>query len=93
MEKGIEFGFEHYMEQIPEMGTVDPRASSPLVLAYIGDCVFDLIIKMMVAGRGNRQVHKLHEGGTCSVPEREKRAQCLPGKKSVDHRLQACHRF
>ena len=61
MEKGIEFGFEHYMEQIPEMGTVDPRASSPLVLAYIGDCVFDLIIKMMVAGRGNRQVHKLHE--------------------------------
>ena len=61
MEKGIEFGFEHYMEQIPEMGTVDPRASSPLVLAYIGDCVFDLIIKMMVAGRGNRQVHKQHE--------------------------------
>ena len=61
MEKGIEFGFEHYMEQIPGMGTVDPRTSSPLVLAYIGDCVFDLIIKMMVAGRGNRQVHKLHE--------------------------------
>ena len=61
MEKSVEFGFEHYMEQIPGMGTVDPRASSPLVLAYIGDCVFDLIIKMMVAGRGNRQVHKLHE--------------------------------
>ena len=49
MEKGIEFGFEHYMEKIPGMGEVDPRASSPLVLAYIGDCVFDLIIKMMVA--------------------------------------------
>lgn len=61
MEKSVEFGFEHYMGQIPGMGTVDPRASSPLVLAYIGDCVFDLIIKMMVAGRGNRQVHKLHE--------------------------------
>ena len=61
MEKSVEFGFEQYMEQIPGMGTVDPRASSPLVLAYIGDCVFDLIIKMMVAGRGNRQVHKLHE--------------------------------
>ena len=61
MEKSVEFGFEHYMEQIPGIGKVDPRASSPLVLAYIGDCVFDLIIKMMVAGRGNRQVHKLHE--------------------------------
>ena len=43
------------------MGRVDPRTSSPLVLAYIGDCVFDLIIKLMVTGRGNRQVHKLHE--------------------------------
>ena len=61
MEKGIELGFEHYMDQIPGMGTIDPGASSPLVLAYIGDCVFDLIIKRMVAGRGNRQVHKLHE--------------------------------
>lgn len=61
MEKSLELGFEHYMNQIPGMGRVDPRTSSPLVLAYIGDCVFDLIIKLMVTGRGNRQVHKLHE--------------------------------
>ena len=61
MEKSIEYGFEHYMNQIPGMEKIDPRTSSPLVLAYIGDCVFDLIIKLMVAGRGNRQVHKLHE--------------------------------
>ena len=39
----------------------DPKASSSIVLAYIGDCVFDLIIKMRVVGRGGRQVHKLHE--------------------------------
>lgn len=61
MEKGLEFGFEHYIKQIPGMEKVDPRMSSPLVLAYIGDCVFDLIIKLRVAGGGNRQVHKLHE--------------------------------
>ena len=61
MEKGLEFGLEHYMKQIPGMEKVDPRMSSPLVLAYIGDCVFDLIIKLRVAGGGNRQVHKLHE--------------------------------
>ena len=61
MEKGVEYGFDHYMNQIPGMEKIDPRTSSPLVLAYIGDCVFDLIIKLMVAGRGNRQVHKLHE--------------------------------
>ena len=61
MEKSIEYGFEHYIAEIPGMHQTDPKAASPLVLAYIGDCVFDLIIKLMVAGRGNRQVHKLHE--------------------------------
>lgn len=61
MEKGVEFGLEKYIGNIPGMNPVDPKASSPLVLAYIGDCVFDLIIKLMVTGKGNRQVHKLHE--------------------------------
>lgn len=61
MEKGVEFGFEHYMDMIPGMEHIDPRMASPLVLAYIGDCVFDLIIKLRVAGKGSRQVHKLHE--------------------------------
>lgn len=61
MEKSLTYGFEHYIENIPGMTAADPRQSSPLVLAYIGDCVFDLIIKLLVAGRGNRQVHKLHE--------------------------------
>lgn len=61
MEKGIELGFEHYIGQIPGMKPVDIKTCSPLALAYIGDCVFDLIIKLMVTGRGNRQVHKLHE--------------------------------
>ena len=61
MEKSLVHGFEYYMDLIPGMKQADPKSSSPLVLAYIGDCVFDLIIKMKVAGRGSRQVHKLHE--------------------------------
>ena len=61
MEKSIEFGFEHYIQKIPGMSEIDAKECSPLVLAYIGDCVFDLIIKTMAAGRGNRPVHKLHE--------------------------------
>ena len=61
MEKSIEFGFEHYIQKIPGMSDIDAKECSPLVLAYIGDCVFDLIIKTMAAGRGNRPVHKLHE--------------------------------
>ena len=61
MEKSVDYGLEHYMRSIPGMQSVDPKTSSPLVLAYIGDCVFDLIIKLLVTGKGNRQVHKLHE--------------------------------
>ena len=33
---------------------------SPLTIAYIGDCIYDLIIKTLVVYKGNRQVHKLH---------------------------------
>ena len=29
-------------------------------LAYIGDCIFDLIIKTLVIRKGNKQVQKLH---------------------------------
>ena len=61
MEKSIDYGFEYYIEKIPGMIQTKPDTAPPLVLAYIGDCVFDLIIKLMVAGKGNRQVHKLHE--------------------------------
>ena len=45
MEKSIEFGLEHYIHSIPGVQEIDPHMCSPLVLAYIGDCVFDLIIK------------------------------------------------
>ena len=61
MEKSIVYGLDYYISQMPGAEETDAKSCSPLVLAYIGDCVFDLIIKMMVAGRGNRQVHKLHE--------------------------------
>ena len=61
MEKSIDYGFEYSIEKIPGMMQTNPDTAPPLVLAYIGDCVFDLIIKLMVAGKGNRQVHKLHE--------------------------------
>ena len=61
MEKGIEYGFEQFIQNIPGMKEIRASDCSPLVLAYIGDCVFDLIIKTMVVGQGNRPVHKLHE--------------------------------
>lgn len=61
MEKSITFEFHEYIKQVLHLKEVDVKQYSPLVLAYIGDCVYDLIIKTMVINGGNKQVHKLHE--------------------------------
>ena len=39
---------------------VDIRTYSPLTLAYIGDGIFDVIIRSIVVGRGNTPVNHLH---------------------------------
>lgn len=39
---------------------VDVRTYSPLALAFIGDGVFDLIVRTYLVGRGNRPAHLLH---------------------------------
>ncbi|MCH5339168.1 MAG: ribonuclease III [Acetatifactor sp.] len=38
----------------------DVRAYSPLTLAYIGDAVYDLIIRTVVVERANRPANELH---------------------------------
>ncbi len=43
--KSLGYGFEYYMDLIPGMKQADPKASSSIVLAYIGDCVFDLLLR------------------------------------------------
>ena len=61
MEKSIGFEFDSYMQEIFNMEEVDVHSYSPLTLAYIGDCVYDLIIKSLVIGNGNKQVNKMHK--------------------------------
>lgn len=39
---------------------VDIRTYSPLTLAYIGDGIFDLIIRTVVVERGNEPANQLH---------------------------------
>ncbi len=44
-----------------ECKEVDIRAYSPLTLAYIGDAIYDLIIRTIVVERANRPANKLHK--------------------------------
>lgn len=61
MEKSIGFEFDSYMRELFQMEEVDVRDYSPLTLAYIGDSIYDLIIKSLMVSHGNKQVNKLHK--------------------------------
>ncbi len=61
MEEGVRFDFRDCFEEALGFREADVGTYSPLVLAYVGDTVFDLVIKNMVVNKGNRQVQKIHE--------------------------------
>lgn len=44
-----------------DCATVDIRTYSPLTLAYIGDAIYDLVIRTIVVERGNRSANNLHK--------------------------------
>lgn len=43
------------------LSKVTPNNYSPLNLAYIGDSVFDVVVKTVMVEKGNTQVNKLHQ--------------------------------
>ena len=53
-------GIDAYIKKKFEVPDVDIRTYSPLTLAYIGDGVFDLVIRSVVVGKGNTRPNQLH---------------------------------
>ena len=51
MQKGI----DSYIKEQFGISEVDIRTYSPLTLAYIGDGIFDLVIRSVVVGKGSRR--------------------------------------
>ena len=54
---------EDYLKLIKEefaLPDVDVRTYSPLALAFIGDGVYDIIIRTIIVGQGNSGSHDLH---------------------------------
>ncbi len=43
------------------LGEVDIKTYSPLTLAFMGDCVFDMYIRSILVAKGNRGVNGLHK--------------------------------
>ena len=51
---------DSYIKEQFEIPPVDVKTYSPLTLAYMGDGVFDLIIRSVVVGKGNTKASQLH---------------------------------
>lgn len=45
----------------------DIKTYSPLTLAYIGDAVYELVIRTMIISKGNAPVNKLHKRSSALV--------------------------
>ena len=62
MEESITLkAFLEFYKKTMEMGPVDAGTYSPLVLAYIGDAVYEVMIRAKVVNKGSIQVNKLHK--------------------------------
>ncbi|MGL5437143.1 MAG: Mini-ribonuclease 3 [Lachnospiraceae bacterium] len=48
------------MKSALQLKPVDAATYSPLALAYIGDAVYELLIRTRVVNRGSMQVNKMH---------------------------------
>ena len=56
-----------YLKEQFELPDVDVRSYSPLVLAYIGDAVYELVIRTILVDQGNRQANTLHKKASTYV--------------------------
>lgn len=57
----IQKGIDSYLKEQFEIADVDVRTYSPLTLAYIGDGIYDLIIRSLVVAKGNTRAGELHK--------------------------------
>ena len=49
------------IREVFEMNDVDADSYSPLTLAYMGDCVYELTIRTLLVNKGNAPVNKLNK--------------------------------
>ncbi len=60
-------GYEDYVRKALRLKENDVKMYSPLVYAYIGDAVYELIIRAIVVNRGNCPVNRMHRASSSLV--------------------------
>ena len=56
-----------YLKEQFALQDIDLKTYSPLTLAYIGDAIYDLLVRTILVKRGNSQVNKLHKRASSLV--------------------------
>lgn len=79
-------GFAECCREKMRLKKMDPDAYSPLALAYMGDAVYEIIIRTLVMNRGNMQVNKLHKktAGLVKAGTQAAMARLLEGELTGD---------
>lgn len=57
----MEKSLDSYFSEILNTECKNPEEYSPLSLAYIGDSVFDLLVKTVLVEKNNKQTYKYHK--------------------------------
>lgn len=57
MEESVDFG---YFKEVFHIEHGNPESYSPLALAYIGDAIFDVMVRTIAVSSANKQVNKYH---------------------------------
>lgn len=60
-------GLIDFINEQMELDKLNIKTLSPLVLAFIGDGVYDLVIRTIVVGKGNAPVNDLHNQSSSLV--------------------------
>ncbi|MBE6014859.1 MAG: ribonuclease III [Lachnospiraceae bacterium] len=63
----MEKGLSEFIRKSLDIDLVDINSYSPLTLAFIGDGVFDIIIRTAVVSKGNTRADKLHRSTSAIV--------------------------
>lgn len=63
----MEQTWDNYLKDAFQLKEPDLRTYSPLTLAYIGDGIYELVIRTVLVSRGNMQANKLHKKASSIV--------------------------
>ena len=63
----MEASLNDYLNSKFDIEPKDIRTYSPLTLAYIGDAIFDVVIRSILVNKGNTAVNKLHQRASAVV--------------------------